>query len=141
MQTMRSKGSVYQSVMLYVAMFLLVSGCASSGNQRLVIDTRQVPAIQYLPNDVTAMLEDLGYEVIPETDAAKRARTFEDYKMQFKARDEENIRVDVDFRLVDKLTRIHLYNTDEKTPGAATIQRYNALKMRVQQAFGVDSVK
>ena len=133
--------SVFQRVMLYAAMALLVSGCASSGKQRLVIDTRAVPAVEYLPDEITAMLESLGYVVIPESDAAKRARTFADYKMQLKARDAENVRVDVDFKLVDKLTRIHLYNTDEKTPSAATIQRYQALKNRMEWEFGVDSVK
>lgn len=86
------------------------------------------------------MLEDLGYVLISESDAVEEKQNFDEYRMRFKARDEANIRVDVDFRLVDKLTRIHLYNTDEKVPSAATKQRYNVLKKRVQQAFGADSV-
>jgi hypothetical protein len=121
--------------------FLLLAGCASSGGQSLTLDTRQVPAVEYLPDEVTAMLEDLGYEVMPESRAQRLAQSFDDYKLQFKARDADNIRVDVDFRLTDKLTRMHLYNANEKTPSAATLQRYNALKQRVQREFGVDSVK
>lgn len=141
MQYFRSTWSCLRSVTLYAAMVLLVSGCASSGHQKLVIDTREVPAVENLPKEIKAMLEDMGYEGIPESDAKRWARNFNDYKMQFKARNAENIRIDVDFRLLDKQTGIHLYNNDEKTPGAATIRRYDELKKRVEWEFGADSVK
>jgi hypothetical protein len=121
--------------------FLLLAGCASSGGQRLTLDTRQVSAVEYLPDEVTAMLEDLGYEVMPEPKTQRLAQSFENYKLQFKARDAENIRVDVDFKLNEKLTRMLLYTTNEKTPSAATLQRYQLLKARLQQEFGVDSIK
>jgi hypothetical protein len=119
----------------------VLTACAASGGQRLTLDSRHVPAVGYLPDEVTAMLDDLGYEVMPESDAARRAQSFDDYKLQFKARDAANVRIDVDFRLTGKLTGMHLYNIDEKTPSAATLQRHNALKTRVQQEFGVDSVE
>jgi len=38
--------------MLYAAAVLLVSGCAAGSNQQLVIDTRQVPAVDYPPDEV-----------------------------------------------------------------------------------------
>ena len=141
MQFMRFTRSVFQRVMFYVAMVLLVSACSTSGGTRLTIDTRDVPAIKYVPKEVTAMLKDLGYEAVAEPDAERWARNFEDYKVQFKARDDANIMVDVDFKLINQLTGIHLYNTTEKTPGAATMQRYEILKKRVEWEFGVDSVK
>jgi len=125
----------------YVAMVLLVSACSTSGGTRLTIDTRDVPAIEYVPKEVTAMLKDLGYQAVAEPDAERWARNFEDYKVQFKARDNANIMVDVDFKLINQLTGIHLYNKNEKTPGAATMQRYEILKKRVEWEFGVDSVK
>jgi len=137
---MRSSGSLFRGVLLYVTMVLLVSACATAGGTRLTINSRDVPAIEYVPKEVTAMLKDLGYEVIPEPDAERWARNFEDYKIQFRAHDDENIRVDVDFKLINQLTGIHLYNAAEKTPGANTIQRYNILKKRVEWEFGVDSV-
>lgn len=126
--------------MIYAAMFILLAGCALGSNQKLVIDTSEVQAVRNLPAEVRLMLEDLGYEVIPESGNERFANTFTSYTMRFKARDAENIRVDVQFQLVDNLTRMHLYNTDEKTPGAATVQRYDTLRKRVQSEFGVDSV-
>jgi predicted ATPase len=122
------------------AVLLLLSGCTSSGGKSLVLDTRQVPAVENLPREVTVVMNDLGYEVIPETDAKRWARNFDDYKMRFRSRADANIRVDVDFKLVDNLTRMRLYNSDKKTPGDITAQRYDELKQRLQQEFGVDSV-
>jgi len=141
MHGIRSIGSVFQGVTLYAAMVLLLSACAGSGGQSLTLDTRHVPAVQYLPDEVTALLDDLGYEVLADTDTERPSQSFDDDKMQFKARDDTNIRVEVHFRLNKKLTRMHLYNITEKTPSVATVQRYNALKQRVQQEFGVDSVE
>lgn len=51
------------------------------------------------------------------------ARNFEEYKMQFKARDAGNIRVDVDFRLSEKMTGMHVYDSAEQAPTAAATQR------------------
>ena len=140
-QTLRFTQTVFQQVALYVATLLLLAACASSSGQKLVIDTRNVPAVGYLPDEVRALLEDLGYEMMPESRAERMAQSFDDYKLQFKARDADNIRVDVDFRLTEKLTGMHLYNTDETSPSSATLQRYEQLKQRVQQEFGVDSIK
>lgn len=43
--------------------------------------------------------------------------------MQFKARDAGNIRVDVDFRLSEKMTGMHVYDSAEQAPTAAATQR------------------
>ncbi len=127
--------------MAYAALALLLAGCALGSNQRLVIDTSEVPAVRNLTAEVRIMLEGLGYEMIPESDNARFANTFTNYTMHFKARDADNIRVDVQFQLVDNLTRIHLYNTEEKTPGTATLRRYDTLRKQAKSVFGADSVK
>ena len=137
---MNSVRSALRDVTLYAGVIVLLWACASGG-QRLTLDTRDVPAVEYLPDEVTAMMDDLGYAVMPESDAQRPVQSFDDYTLHFKARDDANIRVDVHFRLVDKLTAMHLYNTTEKSPGAATRQRYKALKQRVQQEFGADNVR
>jgi hypothetical protein len=130
-----------KQAILFGIVVLLVSSCASTGGKKLVLDTRDVPAVENLPKEVTLMLTDLGYEVVPEPDMERWARQYNDYSMQFKARDADTVRIDVDFRLLEKKTRMRLYNTDEKTPGSATIERYNELKQRVEDTFGADSVR
>lgn len=153
MHGIRSIESVCLCVLLYIVLVLLLSACAGSGGQKLTLDTRHVPAVQYLPEEVMSLLNDLGYVVLAENDteslalsfdnadAAIMAQSYDDYEMKFKARDEANIRIDVYFRLNEKLTRMRLYNIAEKTSGAATVQRYNILKQRLQDEFGTDSVK
>ena len=126
---------------LYAAILLLVSACATSGGQSLTIDTRHVPAVEYLPDEVTAMLEDLGYTPIPDTSAERLAQSFDIYTMQFRAKDDHDVRIDVHMRLVDKITAIQLYKLNEKKPGIDTLQRYQVLKQRVESEFGVDNVK
>jgi hypothetical protein len=130
-----------KQAILFGIVVLLVSGCSSTGGKKLVLDTRDVPAVENLPKEVTLMLTDLGYEVVPEPDMERWARQYNDYSMQFKARDADTVKIDVDFRLLEKKTRMRLYNTDEKTPGSATIERYNELKQRVEDTFGSDSVR
>ena len=127
-------------IMALSAVMFLLLGCAMNGRQSLMIDARHVPAIQYMPGEITTMLEDLGYKLIPNTDPVKAAERYGEYRLQFKARDAENIRIDVHIRMVDNVTGIHLYDTADKTPGAATAQRYNELKKRVELEFGAENV-
>lgn len=154
MHGIRSIQSVFQCVVLYTALILLLSACAGSGGQKLTLDTRHVPAVQYLPAEVMSLLNDLGYEVIAENDteglalsfdnadAQIMAHSYDNYKKNFRARDDPNIRIEVHYRLNEKLTRMRLYNIAEKTPNAVTVQqRYNLLKQRLQDEFGTDSVK
>jgi hypothetical protein len=152
MRGIRSIESVLQCAMLYTVLVLLLSACAGGG-QKLTLDTRHVPAVQYLPAEVMALLDDLGYEVIAENDAEPlalsfdnadaqvMAQSYDDYKKKFKARDDPNIRIEVHFRLNEKLTRMRLYNIAEETSSDATMQRYNILKQRLQDEFGTDSVE
>ena len=103
----RTAGVFLKGVTIAAAITVLLA-CATSGGQRLTLDTRNVPAVEYLPDEITAMLDDLGYEALPASDKQRLARTFDSDKMQFKARDDANVRVEVNFRLTEKLTGMHL---------------------------------
>ncbi len=132
---------LFQGMTTFLVMVVLLAGCATGSNQKLEIDTSRVPAVDNLPGEIRLMLEDLGYEVIPETAREKFEKTFSDYSMRFRARDVTRVRVDVQVMLVDKIARIHIYKTDEKTASAATIQRYEAIRKEAVRRFGEDSVK
>ena len=64
MKHMESVWPLFAVVALSALMSLWLPGCATSGGQSLMIDTHQVPAVQYMPGEITAMLEDLGYQFI-----------------------------------------------------------------------------
>jgi len=125
---------------LYAVIVLLLSGCAMNGRQSLMIDARKVPAVQYMPQEITSMLDDLGYRVIRDPDPAKTVERYAEYRLQFRARDAETVRIDVHIRMLDNVTGVHLYNSTENKPGADTMQRFNELKKRVQLQFGAKNV-
>jgi len=53
---------------LLAALALISQGCATSGGETLKIDTRNVVGIQYMPDELTRMLRELGYQWIPIVD-------------------------------------------------------------------------
>ena len=106
----------------------------------MMIDARQVPAVQYMPGEITAMLEDLGYELIPDPDPLKSAERYAEYRMRFKARDAASTRIDVHIKMVNSVTGLHLYQVGEKGRMPATAERYRELRRRVEPHFGAENV-
>jgi len=140
MKRMESVSRLFAVVALGVLMSLCVPGCATTGGQSMMIDTRQVPAVQYMPGEITAMLEDLGYRPIPDPDPVKTAERYAEYRMQFKARDAANVRIDVHIKMVNSVTGLHLYQVGEKGPMPVTAKRYHELRKRIELQFGAENV-
>ena len=140
MKRMESVGPLFAIVALSVLMCLWLSGCATTGDQSLMIDTRRVPAVQYMPGEITAMLEDLGYQLIPDPDPLKTAERYAEYRMQFKARNAANIRIDVHIKMVNSVTGLQPYRVGEKGVMPATTERYRELRKRVELQFGAENV-
>jgi len=140
MKRMESVGPLFAIVALSALMCLWLPGCATTGDQSLMIDTRRVPAVQYMPGEITAMLEDLGYQLIPDPDPLKSTERYAEYRMQFKARDAADIRIDVHIKVVNNVTGLHVYQVGEKKSTAATTERYRELRKRVELEFGAENV-
>ena len=127
-------------VALTVSISLCAAGCANTSGHRLTIDARKVPAVQYMPGEITAMLEDLGYQLIPDPDPVKTAERYAEYRMQFKSRDAADIRIDVHIKMVNRVTSLYLYQLGEKEATEATAERYRQLRKRVEMQFGAENV-
>ena len=140
MKFMKLVGPLFAVVPLSCLMCLWLTGCATSGGQSLMIDARQVQAVQYMPGEITAMLEDLGYQLIPDPDPLKTAERYGEYRMQFKAPDAADIRIDVHIKMVNSVTGLHLYQVVEKGSVPATVERYHELRKRVELQFGAENV-
>ena len=48
---------------MLLAAALLSNGCATRSGESLVIDTREVVGVRFMPDELTDMLRELGYEV------------------------------------------------------------------------------
>jgi len=140
MKRIESASPLFAAAALSVLMSLWVPGCATSAGQSLMIDSRQVPAVQYMPGEITTMLEDLGYQLVPDPDPVKTAERYAEYRMQFRARDAADIRIDVHIKMVNSVTGLHLYQVGEKGSMPAKAERYRELKRRVELQFGAENV-
>lgn len=140
MKHMESVWPVSVAAALSGLMCLWLAGCATTDGQSLMIDARQVPAVQYMPGEITAMLEDLGYQLIPDPDPLKSAQRYAEYRMRFKARDAASTRIDVHIKMVNNVTGLHLYQLGENGPMPATTERYRELRSRVELHFGAEKV-
>lgn len=141
MKYMQSLGSVASVVALGI---LLVgpwcTACTTKAGHKLTIDARRVPAVQYMPGEITAMLEDLGYRLIPDPDPVTTAERYGEYRMQFRARDATDIKIDVHIRMVNSVTRLYLYRVGGNGSTAATAERYYELRQHVERQFGAENV-
>ena len=115
-------------------------GCATTEGQSLRIDARQVPAVQYMPDEITSVLEDLGYQLIPDPYPATTAQRHDQIRMQFRARDASGTRIDVHIQLVSKVTGLNLYRVVEGGSRVAAPERFAELKRQVELRFGAENV-
>ena len=54
--------------MFLVGFALTLAGCATGGGETLKVKTKHVLGVQSMPNEVNALLQDLGYQWIPVLD-------------------------------------------------------------------------
>lgn len=120
--------------------FLLSAACATNNVKTLRIDTRHIEAIGYMPVEITNMMYDLGYDLLPDPNPARAVEKYEQYRMHFRARDSSDIRIDVHIRMTDNVTGIHFYEKGKQQLGETARQRYGALKRRVDIQFGRDHI-
>lgn len=129
---------------LCMALLLLLAGCASTGDTILTVDGRHVKGIQYLPTEISSMLEELGYKWLPITDPSigkvKIAEQFGQYRMQFQAVDDARVRIDVNIRKDNNVSGFHFYEIGSKTLSAPSAEYYQKLKERLNLQFGADNV-
>lgn len=131
---------------LLVLAVLFQCGCATvTGGRTLEVDTGDIESIQNMPQEISRMLESLGYKWLPVHDPAighpvKVAEYNGQYRMLFQARNEPAIRVEVHIRVAGNHTGLHFYDTGNKELDASAQQRYHELKQRLVLEFGADNV-
>ena len=133
-------------LIVYAASALLLAGCATGGGETLKIDIRKVSAVQYMPNELTSMLRDLGYQWIsikdPETDLeVKTLQRFGEYRMRFELVETGQVRIDVRIRVHDGFTRLHFYEPGSQTLSPSSTDLLEILRKRAVLEFGQANVR
>jgi hypothetical protein len=132
-------------VVLLAVLGLQFSGCASIGGETLKIDARNVQGMQHVPDELTAMLRDLGYDWIHVQDPAshrgvKVAQKDGEYHMQFEYLETRKVRIGVRIRREDGFTWLHLYQVGSQTLSPASANLFEKLKIRAEQEFGAVNI-
>ena len=141
----KSGSSRYPLTVLLGAILLFLPGSAASTDMVLKISPGDDAAIQYMPGEITAMLEDLGYEWVPVHDPAvghgvEVAQLYGQYRMQFRASDGAAITIDVHMRISDNVTGMYFHDSADANSAASSQARYRKLRERMSLEFGADNV-
>lgn len=135
----------YLAVAFLGAFVLCLPGFAASDDKVLKVDPRDVTDIQYMPGEIVAMLQDLGYEWVPVHDPAvghglQVAQQNGQYRMKFQAKDDEAVTIDVHIRISDNVTGFYYHDAGNAAPEVSSQSRYQKLRERMALEFGADNV-
>jgi len=137
---------VYQRPAVFlVALVLLLPGYSTAAERILKIDPGHVEGIQDMPSEITAMLEDLGYEWLPVRDPVTRqpvqdAERNGEYRMLFRSTADAAVMVDVHIRIGDNITGLHFSVTGSDLSADVAQDYYRKLRDRAVLEFGAGSV-
>ena len=129
----------------FVAIALTATGCATGGGETLKVKTKHVLGVQSMPNEVNALLQDLGYQWIPvlDRDTGQEVKTViqgGDYRMAFVYAETGQVRIDTRIREADGHTRLHFYEPDGNGLSPSSMALLERLKQRLVLEFGQASV-
>ena len=132
-------------VFLLAVLGLQLPGCASISGETLKIDAHNVQGIQHVPDELTAMLRDIGYDWIHIEDPHSRrgVKTVQqdgEYRMRFEYLETRQVRIDVRIRREDGFTWLHVYEPGSHSLSPSSVHLFNALKTRAEQEFGAVNV-
>jgi hypothetical protein len=148
MQAIFTKPSIANGCLpaLLVLTGLMLAGCMTiTGGRTLAIDTGDLESVQYMPQEISRMMDSLGYDWLPVHDPnighpVKIAEINKQYRMLFQARDNEAIRVEAHIQVAGNHTGLHFYEVGNKSLGEPAQQHYQKLKERLVLEFGADNV-
>ena len=143
---MKQWQAVTISIMVLFITLILVSGCATADKDNaLRIDPRNVLGMVDMRSEITAMLEDLGYQWQPVLNDStqqriKVAEKYGQYRMLFRNINNASVQVAVHIRQRDNMTGLHFSEIGNDQPSETAMAYYYTLKERVIEEFGAENV-
>lgn len=132
-------------ILLFAVLGLQLAACASMGGETLKIDAHNVQGIQHVPDELTAMLRDLGYDWVHVQDptshrGVKVVQKDGEYRMRFEYLETRQVRIDARIRRRDGVTWLHFYQPDSQSLSPSSASLFQKLKTRAEQEFGAVNV-
>lgn len=141
MHTTLNKSSACLIAVIYM---LLLAGCTSPG-ATLKVKPQHEAGIQYSPQEISRMMDILGYDRLPIRDPDTRqpvaiATVNGQYRMLFQFRENASIRVDAHIVIGHGAIGLHLYQPGSEGLDNAAVQQYDKLKQRLLLQYGAEHV-
>lgn len=134
------------TILLLAMLGLQLPGCATTATgETLKIDARNVQGMQHVPDELTEMLRELGYDWIGVKDPTthRRVKTVQkdgEYRMRFEYLETRQLRIDVRIRRQDGVTWLNVYEPGSTALSPSSGKLFEKLKMRAEQEFGAVNV-
>jgi len=143
---MTSRNTSRRSCRQYLlsVLVLLLAGCASPG-ATLQVTPRHDAGIQYAPREISQMMDILGYERLqvkdPDTQKLVAIATNNgQYRMNFRYRDNPDIRVAAHIVIGNGKIGLHLYQPGRKDLDHAAMAQFERLRQRLELQYGAGNV-
>jgi hypothetical protein len=123
---------------------LVLSACTTTG-AILKVRPQHIEGTQYPPQEITRMLESLGYEQLPVRDPTTGqpvyvAEKYGEYRLLFQSSDDNNVRVNAHIGTGGGNIGLHLYVIDSKDLDKSAVQLYRKLKQRLELEYGAENI-
>ena len=134
----------YSACLIAAICMLLLAGCASPG-ATLKVKPQHEAGMQYSPQEISRMMDILGYDRLPIRDPDTRqpvaiATVNGQYQMIFQFRENASIQVDVHIVIGRGAIGLHLYQPGNEGLDSAAVQQYDKLKQRLILQYGAEHV-
>lgn len=128
-----------------ITLATLVTACATQKDLTLEVNSRHVEGVQYLPQELTRMMTDLGYQHLrvkdPVTEQSVAVKEqYGQYRMLYQSLEDSNIRVDIHIVKADGRIGLHFYDIHSNSPSSTSIRLYEQLRQRLNHEFGAENV-
>ena len=123
---------------------LALSACSTRG-AILEVKPQQIEGTQYPPQEITRVLNSLGYEQLPVRDPTTGqpvyvAEKYGEYRLLFQSSDDNNVRVNAHIDTGGGNIGLHLYEIGSKDLDESAVQLYRKLKQRLEFEYGAANV-
>ncbi len=141
----KSRAVYFRLITPLAVVALISSGCSTPGSTVLKVDARDAQGVQSLRQEITWMLNDLGYDWVPVRDPettklVKAYRHAGQWKMLFQARGRPEIRIDARFEIAVNKATLRFHEVGREGFSAGTEPYYRKLRERLVLEFGPDQV-
>ncbi len=131
---------------LLAALALFLSSCSTPGSTVLKIDAGDLQGVQSLRQEITWMLNDLGYDWVPVQDPnvslpVQAYRHAGQWRMLFQARNRPEIKIDARFDIDGARATLRFHEIGNEGFSAESEPYYRKLRQRLVLEFGPDRVK